>query len=125
METNQILSPHEAAVILAFGGDDRPLWLEEIVRQSGLELAQARSAVERLKLKGALEQVAERVETNVLLTEAGRDALVKNIPELRLVETLQTRGVLPVADLQRREDLSPSEAGAAFGALKTRGLLAL
>jgi phenylalanyl-tRNA synthetase alpha chain len=121
MESNPILSPHEAAILLAFGAE--PLWLDQIAAKSGLELAQARSAVERLKLKGALEQVAERGETRVSLSEAGRDALEKKIPELRLVETLQARGSLPVAELQRRDDLPPSEAGAAFGALKTRGLL--
>ncbi len=123
MEISQTLSPHEAAILLAFQAADQPLWLEEITRQSGLELAQARSAVERLKLKGALEQVDERSETRVSLSEPGRDALEKKIPELRLVETLQARGTVPIPELQRRDDLPPSEAGAAFGALKTRGLL--
>ncbi|RPJ52241.1 MAG: hypothetical protein EHM21_00710, partial [Chloroflexi bacterium] len=123
MDTNPILSPHEAGVILAFVEHEQSLWLNEIVQQSGLELAQARSAVERLKMKGALEQVGERSTTSVLLTDAGRDALEKKIPELRLVETLRERGAVSVAELQRREDLPPSEAGAAFGALKTRGLL--
>lgn len=125
MEANQTLSPHEAAVLLAYEDDHPLLWLEEITRQSGLELAQARSAVERLKLKGALEQVSERSQTRVMLSEAGRDALEKKIPELRLVETLRERGAAPIAELQRRDDLPPSEAGAAFGALKTRGLLAV
>lgn len=125
MEQEPILSPHEAAVILAFADPGQPLWLEEIVRESGLELAQARSAVERLKLKGAVEQVAERVETRVSLSAAGQEGLEKGLPELRLVETLRARGPLPVSELQARDDLLPAEAGAAFGALKTRGLLAL
>jgi phenylalanyl-tRNA synthetase alpha chain len=125
MEQEPILSPHEAAVLLAFPDPGRPLWLEEIVRESGLELAQARSAVERLKLKGALEQVEERVAARVALSAAGQDSLEKGLPELRLVETLRRRGPLAVPELQTREDLPPSEAGAAFGALKTRGLVAL
>jgi phenylalanyl-tRNA synthetase alpha chain len=125
MESSQILSPHEASIILALASANQPLWLAEIARESGLELAQARSAVERLKMKAALEQVSERSEVRVLLSEAGRDVLEKKIPELRLVETLQARGAVAVAELQRRDDLLPSEAGAAFGALKTRGLLVL
>jgi phenylalanyl-tRNA synthetase alpha chain len=125
VETNPILSPHEASILRAFQTAGQLLWLEEIVRQSGLELAQARSAVERLKLKGALDQVSERSEVRVSLSEAGRDALEKKIPELRLVETLQESGRVPIPELQRRDDLPPSEAGAAFGALKTRGLLAV
>lgn len=125
MDTEQVLSPHEAEILLAFAGDDEPLWLDEIVQRSGLELPQARSAVERLKLKGAVEQVAERTTSQVFLSEAGRDALEHNIPEMRLVEVLQARGAVPVSELQRRDDLLPSEAGAAFGALKTRGLLVL
>jgi phenylalanyl-tRNA synthetase alpha chain len=125
VENNPILSPHEAAVLLAFQDALQPLWLDEIARQSGLDLAQARSAVERLKLKGALDQVSERSVTRVSLSEAGQDALENKIPELRLVDTLRQRGTVPIPDLQRRDDLPPSEAGAAFGALKTRGLLAV
>ena len=123
MEINPILSPPEAAVLLAFQDGGLDLWLDEITRQSGLDLAQARSAVERLKMKAALEQVDERSETRVFLSEAGRDVLEKKIPELRLVETLRERGALAIPELQRRDDLPPSEAGAAFGALKTRGLV--
>ncbi len=125
MDAEQVLSPHEAGILLAFVGENQSLWLEEIVQRSGLELAQARSAVERLKMKAALDQVAERAAAQVFLSEAGRDALERQIPELRLVKTLQARGAVPVAELQRRDDLPPSEAGAAFGALKTRGLLVL
>jgi hypothetical protein len=119
------LSPHEASILLAFTDSEQALWLETITQQSGLELAQARSAVERLKMKGALEQIEERVVSRVLLSEAGREMLEKNIPELRLVETLHARGAVPIADLQRRDDLPQDEAGAAFGWLKMSGLLAL
>lgn len=119
------LSPHEASILLAFTNIEQALWLETITQQSGLEPAQTRSAVERLKMKGALEQIDERVVSRVLLSETGREMLEKNIPELRLVETLQARGAVPIADLQRRDDLPQDEAGAAFGWLKMRGLLAL
>lgn len=125
MENEPVLSPHEAVIILAFQESGTPLWLEEIARQSGLDLPQARSAVERLKLKGALEQVAERTDARVLLSTAGHAAVEKKIPELRLVATLQMRGSVPISDLQKRDDLPPDEAGAAFGALKMNGLLVL
>ena len=86
MESNQVLSPHEAGIILAFAGPEEELWLDELVIQSGLELAQARSAVERLKLKGALEQVEERSEVRVKnhvarnLTRSGKRR-INRLPE--------------------------------------------
>jgi len=121
----QVLSPHEAAVLLAFADDATELTLEQIAAQGAVDVAQARSAVERLKLKGALEQIAERVDTHVFLTDFGRDCAHNKLPELRLWDALQAHGVMPLQQLQARDDLDRSEAGAAFGALRRAGLLAL
>lgn len=118
---NPVLSPHEAAVLLAFADEGAELTLEQIADQSGLDLAQARSAVERLRLREAVAPTGERVETTVALTPFGEACAHHLLPELRLWQVVAERGAVPVQEIQRREDLPPSEAGAAFGALKTQG----
>ncbi|MCB0126684.1 MAG: hypothetical protein KDE58_30710, partial [Caldilineaceae bacterium] len=65
--SQQPLSPHESALLLAFDGQDEAVALPEVATRSDLTVAQARSAIERLKLRGAVEQTAEWVETDVTL----------------------------------------------------------
>lgn len=125
MSTEQTLSPHEAACLLAFTNVDKELALAELAKRSELPLAQARSAVERLKLRNALEQTAEQIETRVTLNEFGRQCRVQGMPELRLVTAVANHGPLPVQTLQSRDDLERSEAGAAFGALRRSGVLVI
>ncbi len=125
MEAEQVLSPLEAAVILAFGDEQETLTLEQITIRAEIEIAQARSSVERLKLKAALAQIDEWLETIVALSELGQNAVTAQLPELRLWATLVAQGVMPIRELQVRDDLSVADAGAAFGALKRRGILLL
>lgn len=120
-----VLSPHEAAVLLAFPGGEEELDLGQIADCGEIDLAQARSAVERLKLRGAVEQTAERVATSVALTPFGLECAEHQLPELRLWAEVAARGAVPVAELQRRDDLPANEAGAAFGALKSQGVFVL
>ncbi|MCL4861182.1 MAG: phenylalanine--tRNA ligase subunit alpha [Caldilineaceae bacterium] len=120
-----VLSPHEAAVLLAFADDATELALERIAAQSALDLAQVRSAVERLRLREAVAPTAERVETTVTLTPLGEECARQLLPELRLWQAVAERGSVPVQEIQRRDDLPASEAGAAFGALKTQGAFVL
>ena len=121
----EVLSPHEAALLLALETPGQEPRLGELAGRSGIDLAQARSAIERLKLKGAVEQTGEQVRTEVSLSPFGRDCLAEGLPELRLLRALIARGPLPIAELQRRPDLPQSEAGAAFGALRRAGVLVL
>jgi len=125
MSTEQILSPHEAVSLLAFPDPEAVLELEQIALQADLEVAQARSAVERLKLRGAVTQTAEQVVASVALTPLGEAWAAKQLPELRLWQTLLEKGEQSIRDLQTRDDLTAAEAGAAFGALKQRGLVAI
>lgn len=120
-----ILSPHEAAVIRALQAETEGATLIEIAEWSDIEVAQARSAVERLKLKSALEQTNEQVVAHVTLTEFGDECATLGLPELRLLRMLNEEGPLSIRALQQREDLSPAEVGAAFGALKQAGALKL
>jgi phenylalanyl-tRNA synthetase alpha chain len=123
MEPEQVVSPLEAAVILTFGNEQVTLTLEQITARAGIEIAQARSSVERLKLKAALTQMDEQVETVVSLSEQGQACVTQQLPELRLWATLTAQGAVSIRELQQRDDLSAAEAGAAFGALKRRDVL--
>lgn len=123
MLTEQTLSPHEAAILSAFSMADEDVALPELAQRSTMDLAQARSAVERLKLRGAVDQTGEQVDTQIALSEFGELCRAHQIPELRLVAALLTNGAQPVQALQTRADLDRAEAGAAFGALRRRGLL--
>ncbi|MCE7979718.1 MAG: phenylalanine--tRNA ligase subunit alpha [Caldilinea sp. CFX5] len=125
MTFEQTVSPHEAAILLAFTAVDEEVALPALTKRSGLALAQARSAVERLKLRDAVDQTAEQVNTQVALNELGEQCRTRQIPELRLVTTLTTHGVQLVGALQSRDDLDRAEAGAAFGALRRNGLLVI
>lgn len=125
IEQEARLSPHEAAVIAAFMGSDAALTLEEIAENGKIDVAQARSAVERLKLKAALIQTGETQHTRVALTEAGQTYAVEQLPEMRLVATLRQEGSILINQLQQREDMSRAEAGGAFGALRKAGVLHL
>ncbi len=120
-----VLSPHEAALLLALASPSQELSLDELAAQSGIDLAQARSAIERLKLKNAVQQTGERVHTQVGLSALGRDYLVAGLPELRLLRDLLEHGTMPVTELQRRAHLPESESGAAFGALRRAGVLSV
>jgi len=125
MTTEQTLSPHEAAILLAFTTTDETLMLLELAKRGGLDIAQARSAVERLKLRGAVDQIAEQIEMIIALNDFGQQCRVQQIPELRLVDELVMHGALPVQALQIRADLDRAEAGAAFGALRRSGVVVI
>lgn len=125
MSTEQTLSPHEAACLLAFTSADEEIALPALAMRSELQVAQARSAIERLKLRNAVEQTAEQIETSVTLNDFGQQCHTRGIPELRLVTAVTNHGALPVQAVQSRDDLERSEAGAAFGALRRSGALVI
>lgn len=125
MSTEQTLSPHEAACLLAFTSAAEEIALPELAWRSELQVAQARSAIERLKLRNAVEQTAEQIDTSVALNDFGQQCRAQGIPELRLVTAVANHGALPVQAVQSRDDLERSEAGAAFGALRRSGVLVI
>jgi phenylalanyl-tRNA synthetase alpha chain len=118
-----VLNAHEAAILLALG--DGELTLEALAGRAAIDVAQARSAVERLKLKGALKQTAEQVRTEVGLSPFGQECAAAGLPERRLLDELAAHGPRPAGELQQRPDLPASEAGAALGALRRAGVIEL
>jgi phenylalanyl-tRNA synthetase alpha chain len=125
MATEPVLSPHEGTVLLAFARPGEELPLDQIAGRGELTTAQTRSAIERLKLRGALAQTGERVAASASLTQAGRAYARSKTPELRLLEALAAGVPLQVHAVQSLPGLDPAEAGAAFGALKQQSVLEL
>src|SRR5688572_18084099 len=83
------LSPHEIGVLVALR-DRAESELGEIAGLARIELAQARGAVERLKLRGFVEQTKEVVEQRAVLTVLGLSYASDGTPELRILERLRS-----------------------------------
>src|SRR5271170_4338751 len=119
--SNSVLSPHETKILVATkDGAERDL--EKIASDAGLELAQARSAVESLKAKGLVEQTREEVARATFLTKLGEEYLAKKTPELAILERLGGGKELTVAEAQD-VPFDKKASGAAFGFLKQQGFI--
>lgn len=116
------LSPHETKILVALK-DGKERDLEKIAQEAGLELAQARSAVESLKAKGHLDQTREDVSRATFLTKLGEEYLAKKTPELAILEKV-AKAELSVAEAQD-VPFDKKVAGAAFGFLKQQGFIAV
>jgi phenylalanyl-tRNA synthetase alpha chain len=115
------LSPHETKILVAFkDGSERDL--EQIARDSSIELAQARSAVESLKAKSHLEQTREDVTRLALLTDLGKLFAAMKTPELAILEKVGT-GEISIGDAQSVDGHDRKNLGAAFGFLKQHGFI--
>ncbi len=118
------LSPHETKILVATkDGAERDL--EKIASDSGLELAQARSAVESLKAKGHLAQVARDEDCttrSASLTDLGKLYAAKKTPELAIIEKVGG-GELSIAEAQTIEGHEKKAVGTAFGFLKQNGFI--
>jgi phenylalanyl-tRNA synthetase alpha chain len=117
------LSPHEMKILVATkDGAEREL--DAIAKDAGLELAQARSAVESLKNRGLLELTKEDVARATFLTELGKTYLAKGTPELAILRKVGA-GELPIGDAQSVPDHDKKAVGTAFGYLKQNGFIAV
>lgn len=115
------LSPHETKILVALkDGSERGL--DQIAQDSGLELAQARSAVESLKAKSYLEQTREDVARLARLTDLGKQFAAMKTPELAILEKLGTRE-LSIGDAQSVDGHEKKHVGSAFGFLKQHGFI--
>jgi phenylalanyl-tRNA synthetase alpha chain len=115
------LSPHETKILVALkDGSERDLG--QIAQDSGLEFAQARSAVESLKAKSHLEQTREDVARLARLTHLGKLFAAMKTPELAILEKLGT-GELSIGDAQNVDGHEKKHVGAAFGFLKQNGFI--
>ncbi len=115
------LSPHETKILVATkDGAERDL--ERIARDSGLEVAQVRAAVEGLKAKGFLEQTREEVKRAASLTDLGRLYAAKKTPELAILERV-SGGEPTIAEAQDIQGHEKKSIGTAFGYLKQQGYI--
>ncbi|MFQ6134442.1 MAG: hypothetical protein ACE5KU_01340, partial [Nitrososphaerales archaeon] len=95
--------------------------LEEVAEEAGLNLDQARRAVEWLKSKDMLDTDIELTHTILLDTE-GRRAVEEGLPERRLVDRLsEMSGESSLDELKNRFRTTPQEFSAALGNARRRG----
>jgi phenylalanyl-tRNA synthetase alpha chain len=116
---NAPLSPHEARILVAGQhGDERDL--ETLAREAGLEVAQARSAIESLKAKGLLELTKEDKSQRAFATDLSRGWAQHGMPEARILAKIGA-GEVTIADAQDVPGLEKKATGTAFGWLKQKG----
>jgi phenylalanyl-tRNA synthetase alpha chain len=119
------LHPHEQRLLRAFtpaSGDRLPT----LAARAGIELAHARSAVERLREKQAVTVEREETRTVVMLTDRGREVCAHGLLPLRIAATAGHETGVTRETLATRLSLAPGDAediGAAIGELKRLGAL--
>lgn len=116
------LTPNEAAVLRA-ARQDRVQGLAELAKAAGLRDDQAQSSAEGLVARGLLER-EEAVTVRLELTDAGRAQAEQGVPELRIRRRLEA-GPATIQEAQDLPGLEKAVVGAAFGALKKAGLVAV
>ncbi len=114
------MHPLEIKTIRAFQFG-RDLSFEKIERDTGLDPARVRRALEWLLTRSALELVSEETRRFVSLTEVGKENASAKITELRVLE-LAEKGVT-MKELQSSDAFAPDEVGPAIGALKKSKLI--
>lgn len=123
------LHPLEIKVLTALAGTAPGAALpeEEVAKASGLEPSQLSMAVEWLLTKGLLRVEREEVIPFVSLTPTGQEYFDKYAPIERILSTARRAAErdarLTIPDLQRQEQLEPSEISGAIGSLKKEGAI--
>lgn len=125
LKLSETLHPLEKKVLALFCGVDA-LWEEQMLqRDPSLLSSHLSMALEWLKKKELLKIVEEESSETVSLTELGASYAELKNPPLRLAETIQSQGAVPIRELQNRADLNPDEKSEAIGALKKSGAVRL
>ena len=115
------LHPLEKKVLRALVERPGGLTLEELAREAGIEIDQARRVIEWLRSRGLLE-VEERTRLSYRLGDNGLRAVEEGLPERRLLEILLLGGgKIDMADLVRKGGLSKDEFDAGIGRLVGSG----
>ncbi len=116
------LTPNEAAVLRA-AERERPQEVAALAAAAGLRDDQAQSSAEALVARGLLER-QEEVTTRLVITDVGRAQAEQGVPELRIRRRLE-QGPATIQEAQDLPGLDRAAVGAAFGALKKAGLVAV
>ena len=119
------LHPLEVKLLGAFApGTAEPL--ATLAARAGLELAHARSAVERLREKGAVAVAREEQRTLVGLTDRGRELTSAKLLALRILDIARDERGVTRDSLASHRHVSPEERddiGSAIGELKRLGAI--
>jgi len=115
------LHPLEAIVVKAFIGQDRLSEAGILARSPELQPSQLTMALGWLLAKDVLRVAEERQEDFVSLTELGEAYAREKLPALRFLLEIREKGIVPIRELQTRDDMEAEEKSGAIGALKESG----
>jgi phenylalanyl-tRNA synthetase alpha chain len=121
------LHPLEVRLLKSFTAG-APATLESLAGAAGLDLAHARSAIERLREKGAVTVAREETRTLVGLTERGQEVCQHEIVALRIVDIATHEGGIARDGLAGHARMTAGDAediGTAIGELKRLGAIAI
>lgn len=121
------LHPLEVKLLNAFPPGE-PAALEVLSQGAGLELAHARSAIERLREKGAVTVAREDTQTVVSLTDRGQEICQHELVALRVIDIASQETGTSRTTLASHARMTPADAediGTAIGDLKKRGAITI
>jgi phenylalanyl-tRNA synthetase alpha chain len=114
----EALHPIERALLKALSGE-AAVSVEDLSRDTGLEIDQVRRGVEWLRFK-KLVSVNETSSVTASLTQSGLKSATSGLPERRLVEAIRN-GMTTVGEVTASGRLQKDEANAAIAAAKRNG----
>jgi phenylalanyl-tRNA synthetase alpha chain len=118
----QPLTENEKKVLKVLTAYQQPLWVDDIVRETGLPRSTVESVIEHLKGKGLV--VEEKIhEIKYYLTERGKEVLREGFPEEKLLKIIDGRKEVPLKEL--KEKMGGKELGLALGEAKKRGIISI
>jgi phenylalanyl-tRNA synthetase alpha chain len=121
------LHPLEVKLLKSFTAG-APASLESLAHAAGLDLAHARSAVERLREKGAVTVAREETRTVVGLTERGQEVCQHELVALRIVDIAAREGGVARDNLAGHARMTAGDVediGTAIGELKRLGAITI
>ena len=111
------LSEIERKTLAELSAKESPL--EEVSRVSGLNIDSVRRAVNWLEQKG-LAQIYQTKTTKPELTEEGKNALNKGLPEVRMLNALLKKELMSFDEIMKEEGFWEKEFNVALGLNKRK-----
>jgi phenylalanyl-tRNA synthetase alpha chain len=121
------LHPLEVKLLNSFT-PDTPETLDDLATRARLDLVHARSAVERLREKGAVMVCREDIRTQVTLTDRGKELSQRQLLSLRIMDVASREGGVSRDTLTKHPQLTANDLddiGTAIGELKRLGAITM
>ncbi len=96
---------------------------ERISTELSYKLGQCNQAFSWLSAKSYIGETSRNLRTLYEITEIGREYFELGIPEVRIVNLLQSKGPLKMPSIAKELELENKDVGSAFGQLSKEGIL--